>query len=138
MNLLKKYKNAVIAIASVAAVYAVMRLLGITCPIKFVTGVSCPGCGMTRACLSALRLDFADAFYYHPLWIGLIPASVALLYLHQKRRNKAFEVALAIIGVIMISVYLYRMINGGSDVVVFELKNGIVYRVFNALKNKLL
>ncbi len=138
MNLFKKYKNSVIAIASVAAVYAVMRLLGITCPIKFVIGVSCPGCGMTRACLSALRFDFADAFYYHPLWIGLIPASLVLLYLHQKRKNKTFEVTLAIIGVIMISVYLYRMINGGSDVVVFELENGIVYRVFNALKNKLL
>ena len=68
----------------------------------------------------------------------MIPVSALLLYLHQKKRNKAFDVCLSAIGAIMIFVYLYRMINGGSDVVVFELENGIVYRVFNALKNKLL
>jgi len=137
MIFLKKYRTAVIAILSIAAVYAVMRLFGITCPIKFITGISCPGCGMTRACLSALRFDFASAFYYHPLWIGVIPVSALLLFLHQKKRNKAFNVCLVAIGAMMIFVYLYRMINGGSDVVVFELENGIIYRIINAIKNKL-
>jgi len=60
-----------------------------------------------------------------------------LLFLHQKKRNKAFNVCLVAIGAMMIFVYLYRMINGGSDVVVFELENGIIYRIINAIKNKL-
>lgn len=32
------------------------------CPFRFFFGISCPGCGMTRALLAALRLDFAAAF----------------------------------------------------------------------------
>ena len=36
------------------------------CPFRFFFGISCPGCGMTRALLAALRLDFAAAFSYHP------------------------------------------------------------------------
>ena len=31
-----------------------LYVTGIGCPIKFWTGVSCPGCGMTRAWLAAL------------------------------------------------------------------------------------
>ena len=34
------------------------------CPFRFFFGISCPGCGMTRALLAALRLDFAAAFSY--------------------------------------------------------------------------
>ena len=32
------------------------------CPILWLTGVPCPGCGMTRALTHAVRLDFAGAF----------------------------------------------------------------------------
>ena len=31
-------------------------------------GVPCPGCGMTRATLAALRLDFQEAFRMHPMF----------------------------------------------------------------------
>ena len=44
------------------------------CPFRFFFGISCPGCGMTRALLAALRLDFAAAFSYHPLFF-LLPFS---------------------------------------------------------------
>lgn len=38
------------------------------CPFLFLWGIPCPGCGMTRAFLALLHLDFAAAFYYHPLF----------------------------------------------------------------------
>lgn len=38
------------------------------CPVKLVFGIDCPGCGMTRAFLAALRFDYKAAFDYHPLF----------------------------------------------------------------------
>ena len=47
------------ALAAVALFYIVIESLGVTCPILFLTGISCAGCGMSRAWLSLLRLDLA-------------------------------------------------------------------------------
>ncbi len=76
----KDIKLAIIVITVVFIVYGCLHLLGIGCPIKFITGVSCAGCGMTRACISAAHLDFGKAFYYHPLFPLLIPMGI-LFYL---------------------------------------------------------
>lgn len=38
------------------------------CLFRNLTGIPCPGCGMTRAWLSALRLDILAAFQHHPLF----------------------------------------------------------------------
>jgi hypothetical protein len=38
------------------------------CPFRLITGIPCPGCGMTHAFLAAFRGDFADAFRWHPLF----------------------------------------------------------------------
>ena len=56
------------AVAAIIGMYGMMGMMGITCPILFMTGISCAGCGMTRAWLSLFRLDFGAAFYYHPLF----------------------------------------------------------------------
>lgn len=44
---------------------------GSICPIKNIFNVSCFGCGMTRAFISILKLDFTSAFYYNALSIPL-------------------------------------------------------------------
>lgn len=67
--LCSKRTQAVAATAAVVVLYVVLENLGITCPIKFFTGISCAGCGMSRAWLSVLRLDMAGAFRYHPLFL---------------------------------------------------------------------
>ncbi len=43
------------------------------CPIKAVTGLYCPGCGITRMLLSLLKLDFYQAFRYNPLLFLFLP-----------------------------------------------------------------
>ena len=50
----------------VALYYAVSWFIG--CPVRFFLGISCPGCGITRAWLAALTLDFPKAFSLHPLF----------------------------------------------------------------------
>ena len=47
----------------------------VPCFVLSLTGLPCAGCGMTRAWLSVLRLDFAAAFLYNPLFW-----SVPILY----------------------------------------------------------
>lgn len=58
-----------VATAMAAAAYFELAL----CPMAVVTGIPCPGCGMTRATLSALHGDFATAFRYHPLALLIVP-----------------------------------------------------------------
>ena len=68
------------ALAAVALFYIVIESLGVTCPILFLTGISCAGCGMSRAWLSLLRLDLAGAFAFHPLFWLPVPAAALLLF----------------------------------------------------------
>ncbi|MFP3940530.1 MAG: DUF2752 domain-containing protein, partial [Thermoanaerobaculia bacterium] len=42
------------------------------CALKRTTGVPCPGCGLTRAWVSAVHGDFAGSLAHHPLgWLIL-------------------------------------------------------------------
>ena len=41
---------------------------GIPCILHKLTGLDCPGCGMTRAVLALARLDIAAAFGYNAIW----------------------------------------------------------------------
>lgn len=47
-------------------IYAVLGI-EIACFYRATTGFKCPGCGLTRMCMSMLRLDFVSAFLYNPI-----------------------------------------------------------------------
>lgn len=47
--------------------------LGPGCPFWRFWSVECPGCGFTRACLLALRGEFAEAWGMHPLFPLAVP-----------------------------------------------------------------
>ena len=88
-------KEQVTAVLAVALFYGALQLAGITCPIKYITGISCPGCGMTRAWLSLLlRGDLKAAFHYHPLFWILVPA--VPLFLCRHRSGKAEQCAVSL------------------------------------------
>lgn len=38
------------------------------CPFRNLTGIPCPGCGMSRAWWAFLRLDIREAFRQHPMF----------------------------------------------------------------------
>jgi len=42
------------------------------CPFHLIFGVECPGCGVTRACISLARGDIGMALHYNPFSLGLV------------------------------------------------------------------
>ena len=67
-------KHNALLILGFAALVALMAWIpGLGCPTKAVTGVPCPGCGMTRAALSIARLDVGSAWRFHPLVFAIVP-----------------------------------------------------------------
>ena len=46
----------------------IVYLMPFTCPILALTGIPCPGCGLTRAWLAALQGAVERAFVYHPMF----------------------------------------------------------------------
>ncbi len=123
----------ILALTAVAAVIVLFLLSDVECPIKSFTGVSCAGCGMTRACLSAARLDFAAAFEYHPLWVALPLVAVLLVFFKVKKMNKSFYATIFIMAALMIAVYVYRLCFMDSDVVTWQPKSGKLYRLIKKI-----
>ena len=58
---LKRNRDGFTAIISIVILYMFLENIGITCPIKFITGISCAGCGMSRAWLALLHFDLKKA-----------------------------------------------------------------------------
>ena len=50
----------------------------VPCPVLTITGLECPGCGMTRACVAIARGELSAAWSLHPFAFLLIP--LALLW----------------------------------------------------------
>lgn len=102
-------------IAALALTYGYVVLFVTGCPLRAVTGIPCPGCGMTRAYLSLLRGDWQAAWQYHPLF-WLVPA--ALLTLSIKKgplaSRKGRAVLWTAIAAAFILVYLIRLLCGDS------------------------
>ena len=129
---ISKRRTVIFSCAAVVFVYALMAFFGVGCPIKHMTGISCMGCGMSRAYLCAFKLDFVGAFHYHPLWM-LVPVVAAFLFLFWRRKQKnRFGVVAGIFCILMVAVYAYRMAVG-SDVVVFEPETGAIFNLFRKI-----
>ena len=55
--------------------YIFVRLTGLAIPCLFheITGLKCPGCGITHMMLNIAQLRFKDAFFCNPLMFVLFP-----------------------------------------------------------------
>jgi len=50
-----------------------------TCPLRALTGVPCPLCGMTTSVEATMTLQLGDAFAAHPGGLVLVVAALAVL-----------------------------------------------------------
>ena len=122
------------AIAVVVLLYLVLEGFGITCPIKFLTGISCAGCGMSRAWMAVFHLDFARAFYFHPLFFT--PPVILLVILLKKHiKSVLYKGFIFTMIALYVIIYLYRMIWGDHQVVAFEPAKGYMVLLIQKILN---
>lgn len=131
----KRRLNRIEVITSVTAVvvlYVILESFGVTCPIKYITGISCAGCGMSRAWIALLHFNIHEAFIYHPLFF-LPPVVVIVMLLKSKINIKFYKIFMFTMAGAFVIVYLYRMFIGTGDIVVFEPQNNILFRIIRKL-----
>ena len=131
----KRRLNRIEVITSVTAVvvlYVILESFGVTCPIKYITGISCAGCGMSRAWIALLHFNIHEAFMYHPLFF-LPPVVVIFMLLKSKINIKFYKIFMVTMAGAFVIVYLYRMFIGTGDIVVFEPQNNILFRIIRKL-----
>lgn len=126
--MLQGRKRDAAAVAAVLALYAGLHFAGVGCPIRALTGLSCAGCGMTRAWLALLHGDCAQAFACHPLF--LLPAPAVTVFCFRKRLPACVTRA-ALWGMVglALAVYLIRLVNPLDAIVTFEPQNGLLARM---------
>lgn len=86
--------------------------IGLVCPVNFVTGWKCPGCGVTHMCLALMRLDFRAAYMANPalfllsplLMIISVPYFVGYI-MTGKRQMRFWQNALLWICIIILVLY---------------------------------
>ena len=128
-----KAKDFTVFLIAIIIFYSFIFLLGYTCPIKALTGVSSMGCGMTRAWMSLLRLRPDLAFSYHPLFP--LPAIFLIGYLFRNRLpDKVKKMGLVAIFILFLCVYIRRMMDSNDNIVVFRPKESIVYQAYQGLR----
>lgn len=108
--------------------YFLLHILGTTCPIKWLTGISCAGCGMSRAILSFLKGDINAAFYYHPLF-WLVPILLIVIILRKKISKKIYRGIMFLSLSLFIICYVIRMADPNNNIVICNIKDSIIYRL---------
>lgn len=87
-----------------------------SCPFRFLTGLQCPGCGITRALHNLLHGHLATAFTLNPLFVIALPFLVfALLrytnYAFQQKAPRANALpanVIYFIFVVVLSFWIFR------------------------------
>ena len=111
----------------------IFKILNIDCGVKWLTGVSCPTCGLTRSLISFLKLDFESAIYYHAL---SIPMSFYFLYIvvveptFSKKSKWLWVISIVIISALL-GYYIYRLFYLENDVVICDFSNSIIMKMLN-------
>lgn len=127
-------KKSILFLIILVLLYFIFVVLALPCPILFITGISCPGCGMTRACIHAARFDFRTAFFCHPLWWTL-PIAAIFFVLYQLKRisYNAYQRFLKGFVTIFLITYGIRLLFFQNNIIVWKPQNGILPTLFRML-----
>ena len=124
LNKISQNRKTIILFSVIGVFY-----LSFGCPFRLLSGISCPGCGMSRALFALLTFDFNQAFNMHPL-VFLLPFAV-LIFFKRKSIPKKVMTALCVFALILLfAVYCFRMSQGGT-VVYADFESGLIYKIFN-------
>ena len=108
---LKEYRIALL----VLGIYYVLvrRIFRAFCPMVILTGLPCPGCGLSRAVWYLLTGQIRRSFLLHPLgvfWILFILYFFVNRYFLGKKVTKAMLIYLCILLLATLFLYFFRMV----------------------------
>jgi hypothetical protein len=89
-----------------------MKLFGTGCIFAGMTGIPCPGCGITRSMLALIRFDLVTSLQFYPM---LLPCGVGLTayfiaWMRNTSGSKRWSKFLAGMGIAIVIVYVVRML----------------------------
>lgn len=93
---------------NLALVLCLWVVLDLPCPLRRLTGIPCPSCGMSRAWLAALKLDFVTAFSCHPLFWS-VPVLAVFFILGDRAFQKIRNLLLPAFLLAYVSCYILRL-----------------------------
>ncbi|WP_227013483.1 DUF2752 domain-containing protein [Paenibacillus psychroresistens] len=84
--------------------------LSIPCPFHALTGLYCPGCGITRVITSLMDFNLAQAFRFNSLLFLLLPIYVLYSVLRLKGYKKFSDYVMFVMLVLTVSFGILRNI----------------------------
>lgn len=111
---LKKVFIVLVAFLAAGIIYFIITRFGISIPciVHKITGLYCPGCGVTRMCINLVKLDFYAAFRSNPVCIfvfpvlGIIFARRGYLYISNgKAENEKWMTVSCVIMLIILLIF---------------------------------
>lgn len=98
--------------------YLVNKYTGIYIPCIFnkITGLKCPGCGITRLLFNLVKFNFEKAFFYNPLVFIYLPFIVAYyfyicyIYVKDKKDNVLVKIPNFVWNILIIITISYGII----------------------------
>ena len=75
------------------------------CPLKTITGVPCPFCGMTTSVEATVHLHLGDAVAATPAGVLLVVAAIVLLF----RRPKAIQLPLPLVFAVLALMWAFQL-----------------------------
>lgn len=129
-RILEDLRNYGLGLLLAAAYVLGANFLGVSsCPMALLTGLPCPGCGMTRAALLFLQGHWKAAWQMHPFfYIVFVLAVLAFIqrYLMGRKILAARQEVIAV-AVLAMVFYAYRMATVFPDrpPMTYEARNGI-------------
>lgn len=90
------------------------------CPFALLTGLGCPGCGLTRAAAALVRGDLMAAWDFHPLILVATAWAVATWAIGLlRRRGRPIQIPpqvvnrlLSMTGLVFVVTWLIRLVSG--------------------------
>jgi len=105
----------VLAILIAYSIYLRFFTIGIPCVFHEVTGLKCPGCGMTRSCMSILKFDFTSAYNSNMLSITVVPMLLIIMGIAEVRyimtgKRKTTLIEAILLGILFLVTISYGIL----------------------------